>query len=521
MNVTQSDVLIIGSGVAGLMAADFLRTKLNVTIITKSTFQQSNSYYAQGGISASIDPNDHWTDHFLDTITAGCFHNEATLTELLVQEAPDIIERLVSIGVPFDKTASGGLSLGREGGHRYPRIIHAGGDQTGAFIVKTLYDRLRKSIRIEEHEFAGDLIIQDGKCIGVWTKNKDDNIHFYYAKHIILATGGMAGLYEVTSNDETITGDGIAMAYRAGAALSDLEFVQFHPTMLYSQGKAHGLVSEAVRGEGARLVTEDGTPIMEGRHPLEDLAPRDIVARAIFKKMEEGLPVYLDITAVKNFATRFPSITKLCEKANIPIKNGRIPIKPGAHFSMGGVITDEWGETSIPHLYAIGEVARTGVHGANRLASNSLLEGMVFAKQTATHILSADCDMPQPDYPIPSTYSPLILPDKQAIKKTMGEKAGIVRHPVELKEAISWFESFDFSKCNMFCSTYDLEVINMLTVGWLTATSALMRTESRGGHYRSDYPVPNDQEWLRRQLIRKKVNDEYVTSEKEIARVLS
>ncbi|SDM87080.1 L-aspartate oxidase [Fictibacillus solisalsi] len=524
MNVQFTDVLIIGIGIAGLMAAECLRSHQNVTIITKSSFQNSNSYRAQGGIAAATQQDDHWAEHFLDTIKAGRFHNEEALTEILVKEGPELISLLEKWNVPFDKNPDGKVSLGREGGHRKSRILHAGGDRTGSKMINALFNRVAGHVTIKEHEMVGDLIVEDGRCRGAWTKLENGEVAVYRAGAVILASGGAAGLYSVHSNDESITGDSIALAYRAGALLSDLEFLQFHPTMLYTQGKSFGLVSEAVRGEGGVLLTDQGDRVMKGIHELEDLAPRDIVARTIHQSINQGRKVFLDVSNVKNFTNRFPTITKQCNLARISLKDGWIPVAPGAHFTMGGAVTDEWGRTTVPGLYAVGEASRTGVHGANRLASNSLLEGVVFSKRTALNILEEPCAAPVSapnSLDSMQTKSAGWLPDKEEIKEKMTKYAGIVRTPDGLSEAIAWFEEYEKCTPDFGCTIHEMEVLNMLQTAKLIVTSAFMRKESRGGHYRTDFPVSNDREWLKKQIYRRKDYHEQAEAKKTAAGIFA
>lgn len=500
MTVIKADVVIIGSGLASLMVADILSVTKNVIIITKSNVTDSNSLLAQGGIAAAISGDDDWRDHFFDTIRAGCYHNDETMTEFLVRQGPSVIDSLIEKGIDFDRCKDKSYALGKEGAHGRRRILHSGGDATGKELVMKLLARVKENTTIIEHEYAIDLLIQNGTCIGVYTKNSEQSKSTYIAPFIILATGGIGQLYEVTSNSEQATGDGIAMAFRAGAAIADMEFVQFHPTMLVKSSKGIGLVSEAVRGEGARIVTEKGDFLMAGKHPLEDLAPRDVVARAINEHLCKNGLLYLDISNIEHFTKRFPSIAAICEKANIDLHDNRIPIAPGAHFMMGGVVTNEKGETSIPGLYAVGEVARTGVHGANRLASNSLLECVVFATEIANEILQKQ--------QFSSIFVPVMeeegtrkighLPSELEIKEVMTKCVGIVRTRQSLKEALSWFTTYRFAMLhwkNINITIEQQKICNMITVGYLITLAAWERTESRGGHYRTDHPHSLERKW--------------------------
>ncbi|MBM7572045.1 L-aspartate oxidase [Aquibacillus albus] len=510
ITIEKENVVIIGSGLAALTIAERLSGDKNVIVLTKSTIHRSNSVKAQGGIAASVGEGDHWESHYQDTMTAGCFFNEEQAVEVLVKKGPHYIKKLMDRGLPFDKNAKGELLLGKEGAHMHRRILHAGGDATGNVLMDFLIKHLQ--ISVIEGENVLDLIMDGTKCVGVITSNKNGNLNYYTADHVILATGGCGGLYQVTSNDSTTAGDGIALAYRAGAELNDLEFMQFHPTMLYTNNRCYGLVSEAVRGEGAVLKTKDGKPIMERVHPLKDLAPRDIVAREIQTYLNNGETIYLDISMIEDFQQKFPTITSICEKANIFIENGLLPVAPGAHFLMGGVKTNLYGETNVEGLYAIGEVACNGVHGANRLASNSLLEGIVFSNLLADRLLSFPGQSNTIKQRVEQKSNPsrnhLELPSKEEIQEVMTRYVGIERSREGLLFAKQWMERFNFQQFNQkHISDYtneQLEKINQLTSCWLIITSALMRTESRGGHYRSDYPKTNDLEWGARHIIRHK-----------------
>ncbi|WP_226667224.1 L-aspartate oxidase [Metabacillus litoralis] len=506
----QTDVLIIGSGLAALSAAYHLRHK-QITMITKSSWKKSNSMLAQGGIAAAIHKRDSWKNHFADTLVAGCYHNNEKNVEYLVQDGPSEILDWCERGMSFDCDKNGQFLLGKEGAHSHHRIIHAGGDATGKELTQFLYQSTKSSINIIENELVVDLIIKNGQCLGVCTKNQQGEIEYYLASKTIIASGGCGAVYGHTSNADVITGDGIAMAYRAGAEIADMEFIQFHPTMLHINGKCVGLISEAVRGEGAILINEAGKAFMNDLHHQGDLAPRDVVSRAIFDEMKKGHKIYLDISMISNFSTRFPTISTLCLQHGVSIASGRIPVAPGMHFLMGGILTNDKGETSIPNLFAVGEAACTGVHGANRLASNSLLEGLVFGKRIAEHILT-----------LPFTNENCLtaniqnhklmsgnvdkLPSKKDIQEIMTTCVGIQRTKAELVYAVKWFEDYknqvSFWDFNVKDFTIEqIEIINMLTIGWIISTAALRRTESRGGHYRLDFPERNDISWRQKQVI--------------------
>lgn len=504
----NSSVIIIGSGISALTAAYQLSSEKNVIIITKSKMTNSNSILAQGGVASSIGKDDSWLSHFNDTLSAGCYHNNEDAVEILVKKGPDYLLDLINDGMKFDRDKDQNLSLGKEGAHSTRRILHAGGDATGRALVLHMLEKIKERVQIIEDLTAIDFVIKNQHCIGVKAKSKDNTIKEYFAEYTILATGGCGGLYSFTSNDQTITGDGLAMAYRAGVELVDLEFIQFHPTLLYKEGKSCGLVSEAVRGEGAILVDEDKKPIMSGVHPLLDLAPRDVVARALFHEILKGKKIFLDISMIDDFSNHFPTITNLCIENEIQIENGLIPVTPGAHFLMGGIKTDDLGHTSIPGLYSVGEVACTGVHGANRLASNSLLEGIVFGNRVAIDILAdyqrnSKISHSQDEMNSKQSHS-LNLPSKIQIQTMMMENVGIVRNKERLQYAIEWFEKFkhEFEGISPSSLTIEqLELFNMITVGWLIARSALMRTESRGGHFREDYPSENNLNWYKKEII--------------------
>ncbi|ANB57448.1 L-aspartate oxidase [Anoxybacillus sp. B7M1] len=502
----QADVIIVGGGLASLVTAYHLFEHKNVIIFTKAKKEESNSWLAQGGIAAALSGQDHWHFHYQDTIIAGADHNDERAVEILVQEGPKRLLELVETGLQFDTDQNGHFHFGNEGAHSQRRILHAGGDQTGKAMTSFLMEKLYGHVTIVEDERVIDLLVADGRCIGVLTKTGA-----YYADAVVLSTGGCGRLYSFSSNAETVTGDGIALAYRAGAAVTDMEFIQFHPTMLYVNGRAVGLISEAVRGEGAVLVTEDGKKLMESIHPQQDLAPRDVVARAIHAETAKGGRVYLDISMIKNFAERFPTIAKLCESHGVGLQDGRLPVVPGAHFLMGGIQVDLSGQTSLAGLYAVGEVACTGVHGANRLASNSLLEGLVFGARLAEVLKQRGSAEKGRRFPFvkPNSVKSFTgsLPDKGQIQEIMMRYVGIVRDERSLATARKWLEQFsipELVKTDVTSWTEEeITVAYMLITGWLITTSALKRTESRGGHYRSDYPT-EAMHWKKRRILRTK-----------------
>lgn len=478
-NMKKERIIIIGSGIAGSLAALRLMQDYDVTIITKGTKQESNSMLAQGGVAAAITKDDSPKKHFRDTFQAGCYHNKPLAVCELTTYGPIVIQKLIKEGMTFDQQ-NGEFLLGLEGAHQMPRILHAGGDQTGKVLTTFIQNQLT-AVQWREQEMAIQIIKQGHQAVGVCCLDSNNQLHNYYGEHIILATGGLGQLFPVTTNARTISGDGLALALNAGATLSDMEFIQFHPTLLFIDGHCHGLISEAVRGEGAKLIREDGTAIMEGVHPLLDLAPRDIVSATLANEIAQGELIFLEITAVKNFESRFPGISASLDNHQVPFrKTKRIPVHPGAHFLMGGVRTDLHGKTNIKGLYAIGEVANTGVHGANRLASNSLLETLVFGEKVAAYI-QANPAKKRNQSVTPAPPKHLLthpLPDKQQLQEKIGIALGITRTEEKLTEFLHWANHFE--QANSTCE--EAEISNMLLVAKLIATSALKRTESLGAH---------------------------------------
>ncbi|MDW8322311.1 MAG: L-aspartate oxidase, partial [Armatimonadota bacterium] len=454
MSVYRTDFVVIGSGIAGLTFALRAAEQAEVVVITKKERSESNTNYAQGGIAGVLSPEDTFDLHFQDTLNAGAGLCHEDAVRVLVQEGPHQIRRLIELGARFDmeRDAEGNpvLALGREGGHSRNRIVHYA-DQTGWEIERTLLEatRYHPRITIHEHFFALELILRDSECVGVWVLNThSDEPEAFFARAVLLATGGCGQVYPHTTNPPIATGDGIAMAWRAGAYIANMEFMQFHPTTLYHPSARSFLISEAVRGEGAVLRLPDGTPFMEQHHPMKDLAPRDVVARAIDAEMKRlGLPcVYLDITHRPGefLRQRFPVIYNRLQSVGIDMAREWIPVVPAAHYMCGGVQTDLYGRTSIPRLYAAGEVACTGVHGANRLASNSLLEALVFADRAATHAVEARWNQPRTDAVPPlealtqaSGVSEEVEHEdiRTRLHAVMHQKVGIVRRLALLQEA--------------------------------------------------------------------------------------
>lgn len=509
-----TDVLIIGSGVGGLRAAIECGPRCRTIVVTKAAAEESNTVYAQGGVAAVHDADDSFEMHADDTVRVACGLGDEDAISAMVRQSPDQIATLRGWGAAFD-LAGGQVAVGREGGHSAPRILHALGDATGREIVATLLRRARSfdHVRIFENCFAIDLVTDDGRCIGAVTYHEKFGHQLIRANATILATGGSGLIYRETTNPRIATGDGHAMAYRAGAEMRDMEFVQFHPTTLYVAGAGRTLISEAVRGEGAKLVDRAGERFMEGMHPQGDLAPRDVVSRAIVTHMRKTRSpcVYLDGRDVPNFARRFPSITQTCAQFGIDVTKDLIPVRPTAHYMIGGVRTDGAARTSIGSLWAVGEVASTGVHGANRLASNSLLEGLVYGtaagREAAEHAKSGD--RPQPaiveSHVAPSPRSELDLADvRNSLRSLAWRNAGIERngpHLTEMSEIIEFWGQYVMDK--VFDEPFAWETQNMLTVARLIAWAAAARTESRGVHFRSDYPDRDDAGWRRHLSIRR------------------
>ncbi|MCP3027982.1 L-aspartate oxidase [Halobacillus sp. A5] len=502
----ESNVIIVGSGIAALQLAVQLPRHLNVIVITKSRMKESNSSLAQGGIAAAIGSKDNPCFHYADTLEAGRNINNKMTVRHVTSKAPKIIQELTEFRCRFDRENNNKIQLGKEGAHSHSRIIHGGGDQTGAAIIECLVKRMGPNIHVLEEECVYELLInREGRCFGVNTFGKNSELHTFVAPHVVLATGGCGQLYRFTSNSRLATGEGIALAYWAGAKIKDMEFIQFHPTLLFNEGQAHGLISEAVRGEGARLVDEGGKYLMDGIHPLRDLAPRHIVAQAIYHKLHEGKSIYLDVRPVSNFEKRFPAVSELCRKNQL---YERIPVAPGCHFLMGGIETDLEGKTSIAGLYAIGEAACTGLHGANRLASNSLLEALVFGKRLAQYIGNQKTVIKFNTSQAPKVktaweISSLSLPKIKDIQFQMMQNVGIVRTGASLRQQLEWIDSFELKKwvnidfANL--TEKQWQIISMLQVCYLITRGALDRTESRGGHYRSDFPLESEK-WLDKRI---------------------
>lgn len=477
--------IIIGSGIAALSFAASMPSSHKLLLITKQKAQDSNSSLAQGGIAAAIGKEDSTGSHLNDTLVAGAGHNNKFVVKEVLEEGKEIIQKMISSGFPFDRNENGSIDLGKEGAHSQNRIVHAGSDATGNVLIHHFLMN-QPDLEIVEHETAIELVVSEGECAGVVTKRTDGNVIFRKADHVVLATGGCGNLYTFHSNHPSVTGDGLSLAYRAGARLTDMEFLQFHPTMLVKNGKCWGLISEAARGEGAILIDETEREIMKGIHPQKDLAPRDIVARQLFKEQQNGRQIFLDIRRISHFTDRFPTISRLCEKAGVSINEGKLPVSPGMHFLMGGVEVNRWGETNIKRLFAIGEVSCTGLHGANRLASNSLLEGLVFGKRAAEKISNEYSKAPS----VPERKDIIFdVPqlDIHRLKEIMTKNVGIIRTLRDMEIAAAWLNNIKTKPIHVnHITNEELEACHLWETAKRITASALARRESRGAHYRDD-----------------------------------
>jgi len=496
--ISRSDVLIVGSGAAGLTAA-LGCAPLRVTVLTKTSLISGSSAWAQGGVAAAVGTDDTPALHAADTLAAGAGLCDPRAVGLLTGEGPERVKALLELGARFDRDSAGLLSLGREAAHSRRRILHAK-DATGSEIVRALGEAVVQApeVRVLERAFAVDLVIEDGRVAGVIAIHADGRRVLHLSPAVVLATGGLGQLYLHTTNPREATGDGLAMAARAGARMVDLEFVQFHPTALAveTDGAPMPLLTEALRGEGAILIDDRGLRFMGEEHPDRELAPRDVVARAIWRRLMSGRRIFLDAREAvgDEFPERFPTVFELCRRHGLDPRTEPIPVAPAAHYHMGGIAVDGQGRTSLPGLWACGEVSSTGVHGANRLASNSLLEALVFGSRVAEDLrASAGRSFPSGRrVPTVSAGTPRDEELQIAIRKVMWEKVGVVRDEKGLSAAADELEALAESYPRLAG-----EARNLLSVGRLVTAAALARRESRGGHFRSDFPVP-DPDWQRR-----------------------
>lgn len=504
----KADVIVIGSGVAGLTTALNLRSRnLSVLLVTKARIDEGSTKWAQGGIAAALGPGDTPEAHKKDTLIAGAGLCDAQAVDVLVTEGPEAVRKLIARGAVFDKSDTGEIALTREGGHLRNRILHAGGDATGAEVSRALLAAVHDDDGIEviENALAIDVLMSDaGRVCGVTLHvigaGSRDGVGRALARAVVIATGGLGQVYAQTTNPSVSTGDGVALALRAGAEIADVEFIQFHPTVLWRDDSLSGqqpLISEAVRGEGAQLVNDKGVRFMVGKHPQGDLAPRDIVAIEIFKQMKESNSphVWLDTTMIKDFPERFPTIFASCLENGIDPRKQMIPVSPASHYSSGGVKVDLSGRTSIPGLYACGETACTGAHGANRLASNSLLEGLVFGTRISADIAENIAEANEPSKR--STKDFLLSPAiKMTLQLAMSQGAGVMRSEESLRETLATLEQLSAHTSTEPCIEA-WEVSNLYLLATAIVRAALERHESRGSHWRSDFP-DSSTEWVKR-----------------------
>lgn len=509
----RSDFLIIGSGIAALRAAPEVAGHGDVLILTKGGPGEGNTGHAQGGIAAAVGPGDTPDLHAADTIAAGDGLCDPQAVQILVEDGPRFVRELMAWGVQFDRAANGEPALAMEGAHSARRVLHAH-DATGREIGRVLWERASQlaNVRAHDHARVVDLVIEDGRCVGARFLSADGRLATARARSVLLATGGAGQVYHETTNPHVATGDGVAMAYRAGASVIDLEFVQFHPTALMVEGQPRFLLSEALRGEGARLVNALGEPFMNRYEAAGDLAPRDRVSRAIVRESQRTKqPVFLSLERLNaDFVhERFPLISEMCRRAGLDLARDRIPVGPAAHYVMGGVQTDLDGRTTIAGLFAAGEVACTGVHGANRLASNSLLEGLVFGARAGCAMREERGSAPAPSLDTESSRSAAtqraarLRVDPIELSRTMWQEVGLFRDRDGLSRALALFEpawkELDTTLSEgRVLDPDDWRTASILTVGRLIARAALRREESRGGHYRADFPDRDDVHWKKR-----------------------
>jgi L-aspartate oxidase len=510
----ETDFIVVGAGIAGLRASVELASAGRVLCLAKREVTESNTQYAQGGIAAALSDDDEVSLHLDDTLKAGDGLCNADAARILVEEGPARIEELIEWGTQFDRAGSK-IAFTREGAHSRSRVLHAHGDSTGREIGRALYLKTQamKPIAFREFEFTTELVVRDGRVIGVRVLDNEGHLHEIHASSVLLATGGLGQVYSDTTNPAVATGDGVEMAYRAGAEISDMEFVQFHPTALFLKGAPRFLLSEALRGEGAYLRNLELQRFMPKYHEMAELAPRDVVARAIAHELEvtkrPDAAVYLDLTHLNadRVRKRFPTIYATCMEYNIDIAEELVPIRPAAHYAMGGVRTDLDGRTSVPGLYAAGEVACTGVHGANRLASNSLLEGLVYGARAArtmrqemrpslAHAVTPSATAIQSNGSSNETEKFI-----QRIQAIMWHNVAVVRDGKTLKQTVAdlsdMLESIPKSG-----DRRAREAANILHTGILITRSALAREESRGAHYRLDFPIKNDRKFGKHSVVR-------------------
>jgi len=514
-----TDVLVIGTGVAGLRAAIAAGQHARVLLLSKDAINETNTNHAQGGIAVVLDKADSAEEHIGDTLRAGYGLCDPEVVRTVISEGPPLVRQLVSWGAQFDRE-NDEFVFAQEGGHRRPRVIHARGDATGAEVQQTLQRHVEQCDRVQvmEHAFTIDLLTLDNRCYGALVMTKERGLLLVWANETILATGGAGQLYRETTNPPVATGDGLAMAYRAGAELRDLEFVQFHPTTLYVAGAARTLITEAVRGAGALLLNRFGERFMPHHHEAAELAPRDVVSRCMLAEMRRtgDTNCYLDLTHLdpKVLRTRFPLICQLCKEFDIEVTEDLVPVCPSAHYMIGGVAVDLCGRTTVESLLSCGEVASTGLHGANRLGSNSLLEGLVFGLRAGEAAGDAAAHAPAPAAPksiasqLPAgKYGHIDLVDvRNSLKSCMWRCVGMERHEDGLAQAderIDFWCSYVLD--TQFDHTEGWTLQNELAVAKFIAFCARQRTESRGAHYRTDYPATDGAHWKRHSPVQRSI----------------
>ena len=511
------DVLVLGGGIAGLTAAMAAARRWRVGLLTKAGFDDTTTFLAQGGIAAAIGPSDSPDLHFHDTVNAGAGLCDEEAVRVLVNEGPDRVRELMEICPRFDRV-DGEIVLGREGAHSVARVVHAGGDATGSEVSSALSEAARVGSRVQlyENEFVIDLLTVDGRCVGALSLNPDDGgLTLNVAMVTILATGGAGQVYGRTTNPPVATGDGVAMAYRAGAAIRDLEFVQFHPTGLAVDGQATvQLITEALRGEGAYLRNAAGERFMPGYDDRAELASRDVVVRGMVSEMrrEHTDHVFLDATHLDPalLRERFPRVTGALAAHGLDLATQLVPVAPVCHYFVGGVVTDVWGRTTVPGLYASGEVASTGVHGANRLASNSLLEGLVFSDRVVRDLdryigkLGEDVRRLRFDLPEAAAGGGAndVAATRARLTAVMQRDVGVLRRGDDLRDAIAELEALTSELRLGRMDVADYELLNLLTLGRQVAKCALLREESRGVHLREDFPEVDDTHWKHHLTLR-------------------
>ena len=510
-----TDIFIVGGGLAGLRAALEVDPKLSTLVVTKDRLRESNSNYAQGGIATVMDPDDSFDEHIDDTIVAGGVLCDREVVEMVVRDAPQRVNELIAWGTNFD-AEDGNLLLGREGGHGRNRVLHALGDATGQEIMRSVIARTRAAdnVQIWENTFTLDLLVEDGVCVGALVWHPEYGKMMVWARETILCTGGAGQMYRETTNPIVATGDGHAMAFRAGVELRDMEFIQFHPTVLYIAGSSRSLITEAIRGEGAYLVDVRGHRFMLDYDERAELAPRDIVAQSIVRQMArtQHSNVYLELSHLDpdHVRARFPGIARNCREFALDIAKDRIPVRPGAHYMIGGVTVDDQGRTSMPGLWAAGEVTSSGLHGANRLASNSLLEGIVYgvrAGRGASHAAAARAGELRPHRiefkrSIGGQHELDVADIRNALKSIMWRAAGVERHADQLDEARDKIGQWcHYALDTDFGGQDGWELQNLLVCARLVIESAIARQESRGVHLRSDFPDRDDAKWNRHQAF--------------------